>query len=199
MQQSFLSPAPVPLSLTVSLGLLSELTHLEQVTDHFKHLECGEAITLPSGHLQRPCQRALFDFEWALLYYPRSSHGGSRHSTGGVPAAVCDRRPVSLGIIFVLLVCGGIISTSRCHTVSYPSQQRRQEDGGADRGTRRLSVHSSQIGSLSERSRPSSISTLGSFPLHHSPSPICSSSQARHEQTLTGVYLCVFDIWHLWS
>lgn len=30
--------------------LPSERTHLEQVTDHFKHLECGEAITLPSGH-----------------------------------------------------------------------------------------------------------------------------------------------------
>lgn len=32
----------------------SKRTHLEQVTDHFKHLECGEAITLPSGHLPHP-------------------------------------------------------------------------------------------------------------------------------------------------
>lgn len=132
----------MPLSHTVSLVPPFKLTHLEQVTDHFKHLGCGEAITLPSGHLQYPCQRALFDFEWALLHYPRSSHSGCHHSASSVSPRltsllllVCDCLPISLGVIFVLLVCSSIISTSRCHSVSYLSQQRRQEDGGRDRGT----------------------------------------------------------------
>lgn len=112
-------------------------THLEQVTDHFKHLECGEAITLPSGHLQRPCHCSLLDFEWAFLYYTHSSHSGSHHSASSVIPRltsllllVCDSQPISLGIIFLLLVRSGTISTSRCHGVSYLSQQRRQEDGG---------------------------------------------------------------------
>ena len=39
---------------------------------------------------------------------------------------VCNSQP----IIPLPLVCSGIISTSRWHSVSYPSQQRRQEDGG---------------------------------------------------------------------
>lgn len=160
-----------------------KLTHLEQVTDHFKHLECGEAITLPSGHLQRPCQRALFDFEWALVYYRHSSHSGSHRSASGVSPRLasllllaCDSQPLRLGIVYVLQVCSRTISTSRCHRVSYLSQQRRQEDGGRDQRTYCLSVCSSQPGSLDEGSHPSSISTLCSLPLHHSPSPLRSSS-----------------------
>lgn len=167
----------------MSLALPFERPHLEQVTDHFKHLECGEAITLPSGHLQRPCRRSLLDFEWAFLYYPYSSHSGSHHSTSGVsprPTSllllVCDSQTIRLVIIFLLLVRSGTISASRCHGVSYLSQQRRQEDGGRDRGTYCLSVCSSQAGSLNERSHPSSVSTLCLFPPHHSPSPLCSSS-----------------------
>lgn len=174
----------IPLSHTVTLAPTppSKRTHSEQVTDHFKHLECGEAITLPSGHLQRPCHRSLLHSEWALLRYPHSSHSGSHHSASGVrptthiSTAAGVRQPISWGIIFLLLVRSGTIGTSRCHSVSYLSQQRRQEDGGRDRGAYCLSVCSSPTGSLNERSHPSSVSTLCLFPPHHSPSPLCSSS-----------------------
>lgn len=173
----------MPLSHTTYLVPPFKRTHLEQVTDHFKHLECGEAITLPSGHLQRLCHCSLLDFEWALLYYPHSSHSGSHRSASSVSPRltsllllVCDTQHISLEIIFLLLICGGTISTSRCHGVSYLSQQRRQEDGGRDQGTYCLSVCSSQTGSLNERSHPSSVSTLCLFPLHQSPSPLRSSS-----------------------
>lgn len=49
----------------------SEHTHLEQVTDHFEHLECGEAITLPSGHLQLPtaATASCTTTKGLLLYY----------------------------------------------------------------------------------------------------------------------------------
>lgn len=59
-------------------------THLEQVTDHLKHLECGEAITLPSSHLQRPCHCSVLVFEWTLVYNHYSSHSRSHHSAYSV-------------------------------------------------------------------------------------------------------------------
>lgn len=65
--------SPLALALRSAPPLPFERTHLERVTDHFKHRECVEAITLPSGHLHHPCLRSLVDFEWAFLYYPHSS------------------------------------------------------------------------------------------------------------------------------
>lgn len=59
-------------------------THLEQVTDHLKHLECGEAITLPSGHLQRPCHCSVLVFKWTFVYNHYSSHSRSHHSAASV-------------------------------------------------------------------------------------------------------------------
>lgn len=76
LQYSFLSLA-LCLSCTICLSPPpTRRTHLEQVTDHFKHLECSEAITLPSGYLQPPCRLSLLDFERTLLYYLHSSHKG---------------------------------------------------------------------------------------------------------------------------
>lgn len=84
----------------MSLAPPFERTHLEQVTDHFKNLECGEAITFPSGHLRRPCHRSLLDFEWTLLYYPYSSHSGNHRSASSVSPRltslllwVCNSQP----------------------------------------------------------------------------------------------------------
>ena len=99
---------------------------------------------------------------WSTLSGPSSiipilPHSGSHHSASGVcPRLTSLLQPISRRIIFLPLVRGGTIGTSRCHSVSHLSQRRRQEDGGRDQGAYWLSVCSSQTGSMSERNHPSS-------------------------------------------
>lgn len=96
-------------------------------------------------------------------------------------------------IISVLLVCRGTICTSRCHRVSYLSQQSRQKNGGWDQGTYYLS--SSQTGSLNKWSYPSAVSTLCLFLLHHAPSLLCSSSRLTLTDSIVCVSGCVCEIY----
>lgn len=85
--------------------------------------------------------------------------------------------PISLGIIFLLLVCNWLLSAHQGAAVLVICRGRGDRKTEAEtRGTHRLSVCSSQTGSLNERSHPSSVSTLCLFPPHHSPSPLRSSS-----------------------
>lgn len=182
LQRSFLSLLlHAALAHHFSRPSLGAHTHLEQVVS--STLSVVRQLLSPLVTSSAPSTAPCSTLSGHLLYYPHPSHSGSRHSASSVSPRLTsllllmwDSQPISLGSIFLLLVCSGAISASRCHTVSYLSQQRRQEDGGWDRGTYCLSVCSSQTGSLNERSHPSSVATLCLFPLHHSPSPLCSSS-----------------------
>lgn len=73
-------------------------------------------------------------FEWSLCYYPHSVHSGDRcyscvdQRLTSVLPIVWDTQPISLHKP-ALLACGSV-STWRCHSVSYVSLQKRQENGG---------------------------------------------------------------------
>lgn len=66
---------------------------------------------------------------WSTLSGPSSiipilPHSGSHHSASGVcPRLTSLLQPISRRIIFLPLVCGGTIGTSRCHSVSHLSQE----------------------------------------------------------------------------
>lgn len=105
LQQSVLSLFPSHSHMIYAPPTPFKRTHLEEVTDHFKHFECGEVITLPRWSPPAPLlllTAHCSSLSGPFFHYHYSSHSGShqsaRHVSPGLASLLlqpCNSHPIS--------------------------------------------------------------------------------------------------------